>query len=371
MVVKAVIGANYGDEGKGLMTDYFCHQALKANKNAKCLNVLTNGGSQRGHTVRFLNYTHIFHHFGSGTFANADTYIPATFVSNPLIFVDEYKLLNKNTRFTPKPWINNNCLVSTPFDMIYNILFMTEQGLNNSCGYGIYETKRRNGARFIRYACMTDNEIEKDLLDIRDVYYKQKIEKNNIHLSENWKNAYYSDNLIHNFIHDFRSMQHICTPVCDQDYLFDQYDTIIFENGQGLLLDKDYDPEYGTSSNTGLKAVFDVIGNRNDLDIEACYVSRTYLTRHGDGKFDEEIDFGFIDKTNVYNPFQGDLRYANINYEALYERIKKDSSPYKVKTTIALTHADEIKPDENFSYNYISNGPTRDHICSHNLSPFT
>ena len=24
--------------------------------------------------------------------------------------------------------------------------------------------------------------------------------------------------------------------------------------------------------------------------------------------------------------------------------------------------ADEIKPDENFSYNYISNGPTRDHI---------
>ena len=157
-------------------------------------------------------------------------------------------------------------------------------------------------------------------------------------------------------------MQRICTMVCDQDYLFDHYDTIIFENGQGLLLDKDYDPEYGTSSNTGLKAVFDIIGNRNDLDIEACYVSRTYLTRHGDGKFDDQIDFGFIDKTNVYNPFQGNLRYANINYEALYERIKNDSSPYKVKATIALTHADEIKPDENFSYDYISNGPTRDHI---------
>ena len=122
------------------------------------------------------NYTHIFHHFGSGTFAGADTYIPATFVSNPLIFVEEYKRLNKNTRFTPRPRINNNCLVTTPFDMIYNILFMTEQSLNNSCGYGVYETKRRNGANFIRYACMTDNEIEKDLLDIRDVYYKQKMD---------------------------------------------------------------------------------------------------------------------------------------------------------------------------------------------------
>ena len=26
--IKIVIGANFGDEGKGLITDYFCHQLL-------------------------------------------------------------------------------------------------------------------------------------------------------------------------------------------------------------------------------------------------------------------------------------------------------------------------------------------------------
>ena len=49
MVVKIVIGANFGDEGKGLMTDYFCHQS--ALRGEKCLVVLHNGGAQRGETV--------------------------------------------------------------------------------------------------------------------------------------------------------------------------------------------------------------------------------------------------------------------------------------------------------------------------------
>ena len=47
MEVKVVIGSNFGDEGKGLMVDYFAHQAVSEGK--KVLNILTNGGPQRGH----------------------------------------------------------------------------------------------------------------------------------------------------------------------------------------------------------------------------------------------------------------------------------------------------------------------------------
>ena len=47
--IKIVYGTNFGDEGKGLMTDYFCHNAIQAGN--KVLVVLSNGGSQRGHTV--------------------------------------------------------------------------------------------------------------------------------------------------------------------------------------------------------------------------------------------------------------------------------------------------------------------------------
>lgn len=41
--IKVVIGASYGDEGKGLMTDFFCKDAL--DKGKECLTVLHNGGS--------------------------------------------------------------------------------------------------------------------------------------------------------------------------------------------------------------------------------------------------------------------------------------------------------------------------------------
>ena len=43
---RFIIGANYGDEGKGTVTAHYAKQAT-----GSVLNVLTNGGPQRGHTV--------------------------------------------------------------------------------------------------------------------------------------------------------------------------------------------------------------------------------------------------------------------------------------------------------------------------------
>ena len=86
--VKIVIGSNYGDECKGLATHYF---SQCRDSGTRCLNVLFNGGSQRGHTVELKNeYRHIFHHFGSGTLSNADTYFDQNFILNPIVFVTEF-----------------------------------------------------------------------------------------------------------------------------------------------------------------------------------------------------------------------------------------------------------------------------------------
>lgn len=53
--IKIVIGANFGDEGKGLMTDYF---SQKSNSIVVC----SNGGAQRGHTVTTPTaIRHVFH----------------------------------------------------------------------------------------------------------------------------------------------------------------------------------------------------------------------------------------------------------------------------------------------------------------------
>ena len=83
--VKVVIGSNFGDEGKGLMTDYFCAEAKK--RNESCIVVLSNGGAQRGHTVVTPDgIRHVFHHFGSGTFAEAPTYFSEQYVGTIYTF---------------------------------------------------------------------------------------------------------------------------------------------------------------------------------------------------------------------------------------------------------------------------------------------
>lgn len=98
---------NFGDEGKGLMTDYFCHQSSA--KGEKCLVVLHNGGPQRGHTVVTPEgERHVFHHFGSGTFTGADTYLSEDFILNPMVFRQEWEELEK-LGVSPKVYINPYC----------------------------------------------------------------------------------------------------------------------------------------------------------------------------------------------------------------------------------------------------------------------
>lgn len=59
MEAAVVIGANYGDEGKGLITDY-----LAALDHSNTLVVRFNGGAQAGHTVQTPSgLRHVFSHF--------------------------------------------------------------------------------------------------------------------------------------------------------------------------------------------------------------------------------------------------------------------------------------------------------------------
>src|SRR5258708_6994888 len=102
-----VIGANYGDEGKGKMVDYLVSQIT----NEKVV-VRFNGGAQAGHTVMLPDgKRHIFSHFGSGTLANAQTYLAKHFVCNPILFWKEYRQLSELS-ITPKVAVDPRCFVT-------------------------------------------------------------------------------------------------------------------------------------------------------------------------------------------------------------------------------------------------------------------
>lgn len=368
MEIKIIIGANYGDEGKGLAADYFAGQA-----KGEILGVLTNGTAQRGHTVTLTDgRTHVFHHFSSGTFQGADTYICKNFTVNPMIFVKELvELMFKSNRF----YVHPECKVVTPFDMLRNLQERRISGLHNTCGAGYWNTLERYDSDI---EPLTFGEIIK-MDPIQLEYSLNKIYK--YHFTEYSPLLTDIDikGLIQHFIDDITVMARWVEIA--NDSILNKYGTIIFENGQGLLIGQQNSYanwDFCTPSDTGVYIPMRIIENNHLLahDIEVCYVSRTYLTRHGDGPLDhmcssQEINPEIYDFTNIPNINQGRLRYGKLDTQELRKRIDADFGQTALKTrhyikSIMLTHWNEYELDSLDDLSdgriYISKGKTREQV---------
>ena len=77
---------------------------------------------------------------------------------------------------------------------------------------------------------------------------------------------------------------------------------------------------------------------------EAVYVTRSYLTRHGAGPFEEDTELVFEDQTNKPNPWQGEMRFGRHDSvtDLICRAVKdcKDNCPYKIRTSMFVTHLD-------------------------------
>lgn len=396
--IKVVIGANYGDEGKGLITDYLVNE-YKETYGGEGIVILTNGGAQRGHTVVTPEGDeHTFHHFGSGTFAGADTYFPKQFIVNPIIFIKEYSTLIRKCKIPKDIWLNVDCLVSTPYDMLANAVIENSRGDNRhgSVGVGIWETLVRVKAESLHgfdvktktvseLRKMTDDEIDKYLLNVALVYYVPYLSNEHNTTFGSYAEVVSSEALRRHWITDFRNMCSICKFVTS-DGVINTYDFAVFENAQGLLLDKSLEGKEGhtTPSKTDLTYVKDILEGVPGAEYvrkEVVFVTRSYLTKHGAGDIlPEHIadwEAGKMlsnvpewvkddDETNVPNDYQGTLKYANINWEDLNFRINSVEK-YGFRPSIAITHLDEapciIVPDHDvFKHVYLSYGRTRKDI---------
>lgn len=374
--VKVVIGANFGDEGKGLMTDYFCHQATIRGEN--CIVVFHNGGAQRGHTVDTPEgLHHVFHHFGSGTFAGADTYLAEGFILNPMIFRQEWEELER-LGYKPTVYANPLCRITTPFDMIINQILEESRsdGRHGSCGMGIFETIKRYEENYGYSASdllrLSNAGKRESIETLRSTYLPRRLKELKIQPSKDWEEIINSDGLVNKFLEDLEFMSGVVGIYRDIDAL-ENYQNIVFEGGQGILLDQnntEYFPHL-TPSNTGLKNPREMILRLfPNADVEVCYVTRPYLTRHGAGRLDnecrkEEINPNMEDLTNVPNPHQGTLRYGKMDSKELESRARMDfSTNHPWKPSLSITHTNEVlrvfKPTEGmFDIVYHSHGKTR------------
>lgn len=360
--IKVVVGANFGDEGKGLMTDYFCHQATSKKKS--CIVVMSNGGAQRGHTVNLLDgKRHVFKHFGSGTMVGADTYCPTEFILNPMEFVKEYEDLLQ-LGYRPRVFVEHLCRWTTPFDMIINQIVeaVREDKKHGSCGMGIWETVYRYQTKPVLWTIFEFDSLSHDskvayLQNIRDAYLPARLQEHGVKdIPTEWQEILKSPILIDHYIEDVHTFVSIVTKVTRP--ILNRYDSVVFENGQGLLLDENctFYGDNTTPSNTGiLNARRRINAQFDDATVEFCYVTRTYMTRHGAGKFVTECDkssinASMVDETNGWNQFQDSLRYGELNVEGLKTRIENNmllahGLKFEHKTSVAVTHTNEHQFD--------------------------
>lgn len=342
--VSVVIGANYGDEGKGLVTDCLASRAGKG------VVVRFNGGAQAGHTVVTPDgKRHVFHHFGAGALAGVPTYLSSFFVVNPVLFLPEYRALGHlggNTTCIAAL----RCPVTTPWDMMLNQAIETKRGdlRHGSCGVGFGETLERHTHFPLTLADLKSEALLKQrLARIRQEWVPQRMRT----LGLTSLPPCNEDAVFERFVVDCGAMGRLLMDSGGAEDL-NRYDDVIFEGAQGLMLDMDAPGfPHVTRSHTGLRnptSLLEEAGFKGLVDV--FYVTRPYVTRHGNGPLNHVISptLRMVCKTNVTNEFQGELRYGRLSEARLLERITSDldapsTDDIEFNPHLALTCVDHIE----------------------------
>lgn len=341
----AVVGANYGDEGKGRAVDLLVRGALAP------LVIRHNSSAQAGHTVARNGQRHVHSHFGSGTLGGAPTLLAHRFIVNPILFRQEYDELTA-LGVWPRTFLARSCRLTTPLDTLLNQLTELSRDCNahGSCGIGFGETIGRHEHRPITFADWNDA-----LKEPLRLHFLAELSARALRVAESLRPVVEA---IQRDEFNWGSFDEAVSFVRDRVGLVSSiprgFDTFVFEGAQGLLLHQDH-PNFPhvTRSRTGLEDVVEFMA-QNGLEQPLCphYTSRSYLTRHGAGPLDGIGEIGpFDDPTNQPNAFQGTMRFASLDCADLVRRIESDlgNAPNVIDPTLIVSCCDQLAPSDHLS----------------------
>ena len=344
----AVIGKNFGDEGKG----FTCGCLASSLKNA--LIIKHNGGGQAGHTVEDPEgkWRFIHHQIGAGAEYHVPTLFADSFMPDLFQLGKEVKEFTELFGFQPILYSEKNARVTTVDDVLLNMGSEVARGKNchGSCGMGIEECVQRNAAGY----GITVEELagwsKQDLLDrlkqIRKEYTERRAKILGIYLSNPYYEMLNNETVLENFMIEVKENVKLLKLVDADRKWLEKFQHLIFETGQGLLLDQDYE-DYAphlTSSKTGIHNSAIFLEKRGLSLEEAIYVTRPYVTRHGNGPLPCEVKRSELpgvgeDLTNRPNEWQGTLRYAkHESLEAFFAPVRRDRD-----SVVCLEHMGETK----------------------------
>ena len=277
MSTTVVLGAQWGDEGKGKVTDFFASTADFV--------VRFQGGNNAGHTIVVGDDKIALSLTPSGVlYPDCTPIIGSGCVVDLGFLKEELKMLNKKNINTDKLVISPNAHVIMPYHKLLDELIEESLGENK-----IGTTKKGIGP------CYADK-IQRKGIRIQDLLDKTNLE---IKIRKNVDDVILTLTKIYNqppviadeIIDEFSAYKDIVTNhVADTSLLIanamKNKKTILFEGAQGTLLDIDHGTyPFVTSSNTssGNAAIGSGIGPKN-LD-KIVGVTKAYISRVGSGPF--------------------------------------------------------------------------------------
>lgn len=282
MTAVAVVGSQWGDEGKGKITDFLSKEAAYA--------VRSNGGNNAGHTIEIDDQTFKMRLIPSGIFASAKgAVIGNGVVINPEVLLGEVESLEESGIDTSKLKISNRAHIIMPYHILQDEYQEEAKGANK-----IGTTKNGIGPAYMDKASRVGIRVC-DLLE-KDTF-EEKLranlkEKNELFTKVYGKDALKFDDIFDQYYEYGQKMKKYVTDtsVLVNDAL-DNNEKVLFEGAQGIMLDIDEGTyPFVTSSNSisgGIASGMGVGANRLNTVIGVC---KAYTTRVGAGPFPTELN---------------------------------------------------------------------------------
>ena len=283
--ITAIVGAQWGDEGKGKITDFFAGTSDYV--------VRFHGGNNAGHTVIVDGNTFKLHLIPSGViYGKPISVIGNGVVIDPKVLIDEIDYL-KEKGVDPKLIISDRAHVIMPYHIALDGVLSDHQqnlaaGSTNRGIAPVYADKMfRNGIRMVD---LLEPEVFREKLEKGFSFNKKLIEtisgeSLNLTIEETYKTYLEYGETLSKYITDI-SVE-----------LFEEYKSgkrILFEGAQGISLDVDHGVyPFTTSSNTATGHISIGTGvNFHKVD-RVIGVVKAYLSRVGESPLPTE----FLDAT--------------------------------------------------------------------------
>ncbi|XXM72127.1 adenylosuccinate synthase [Lysinibacillus sphaericus] len=277
-----VVGTQWGDEGKGKITDFLSEHAEVIARYQ--------GGNNAGHTIKFDGETYKLHLIPSGIFYNEKiSVIGNGMVVDPKALVKELKYLHDRNVTTENLRISNRAHVILPYHLKLDEVEEERKGANK-----IGTTKKGIGPAYMDKAARIGIRIA-DLLDRAS--FEEKLARNLEEKNRLLERFYETEGFkIEDILDEYYEYgQQIKKYVVDTSVVLndaiDNGRRVLFEGAQGVMLDIDQGTyPFVTSSNPVAGGVTIGSGVGPTKINHVVGVSKAYTTRVGDGPFPTELN---------------------------------------------------------------------------------